>query len=842
VASNTREQSYALWDIATGTRRELLPAIELGYTKASVSPDGRMLATLTGVNTSAGNAQIRLWSAASGAEVNRPEKNRDHFSVAWSPDGSTLAGGGSGFIVLWNAANGKLNRVLTGHEGRVLGVAFRPDGERLASVGDDRTVRIWNTESGALLRVIRGHTNIVTCLAYGPSGDRLVTGSQDGTARVWDLTKDEETGCVDDRDRVYQRQPVEAIASARRGREALLFHRDGLILRLQAGSLDQLEEIVAGSEMPWMTPAEPVAFDAQGHRLIAIDPRVRREAICLELDGQEQKTTLRGHEFSIRFVTLSADGSRAATAGSSDAQAPIRACEVLVWDAASGTLVQRRQRINEVVTRIALDPTGKRLAIAGVDLAGSGDNRGKGAAPFVAVIDVESEQEVLRNTVVDDQLWAVRFSANGRRLAAAGLERTLLVWDIDTRRILAQTRQGPEGAMDLDFSTDGRRLAVASRHQVTLADAESAEAVLILRGKPQLTPNSHGFNPRVRFSLDGRSLLAICDDHHDSFAEWSLTGDSRDDREARLQSVRRRAANQHLGRSLWLTWTHPGAPVDYDLDQAEQYGLETATQYLRSAEVRAAVGRWSRVEDDLNSAVSKARYDETVVAKAALVYADAGRFSSAGTWFARLSRVPASLSCIEWWRHGPNLVLARDHAHYRLFAEALWQRFHGALDAATRCDLAYACALTPVTSPHTEELLHIARQGCAQTLAAKATENHGFALIVLGAVQVRAAEYECAEATLLAALDRAHDDFGRALARAWLTIALALEGRRDEAKACFDQADRFVRSQVTDGRPEREQPAPLTLAPHSWWRLLLAWREAHGLILDGPFPANPFAR
>ena len=537
VGSNTIDQEYAIWDIATGTRRVLLRAVKHGYRRASFSADGRFVATLSGVSTAKGYGEIRLWNSATGTEVNLPEKNADHFCLAWSADGRTLAGGGSGFIALWNPSSGKLERVLTGHEGRVLAVAFRPDGERLASVGDDRTVRIWTTETGELRRVIRGHTNIVTCLAFSPDGDRLVTGSHDGTARVWDLTKDEETGCVDERDRGHTTGAIDAIASVRGGREALLFYRDARVVRLAAGSLDQLEEIVAGSEIPWMTPAEPAAFDAAGQRLITIDPRLRREAICLELEGSQQETNLRGHEFSVRFVTLSADGSRAATAGSSDAKGPIRECEVLVWDAASGSLVQKRRRSNDVVTRVALDPAGKRLAIAGIELAGISANPDRGPASFVAVIDVESGRELLRHTVPDDQLWAVRFSADGGRVAAAGIERTLLVWELETRRLLAQTRQGPEGAMDLDFSPDARRLAIASRHQVTLADAETAEAVLILRGKPQLTPNSHGFNPRVRFSPDGHSLLAVCDDHHDAFAEWALTGPGSDDRQERLRAI-----------------------------------------------------------------------------------------------------------------------------------------------------------------------------------------------------------------------------------------------------------------------------------------------------------------
>ncbi len=128
VASNTAEHTYAIWDIATGVHRLLLPVVEEGHRRASIAPDGRYLATLTGVSNAAGYGEVHLWNAATGAELNRPENNRDHFCLAFSPDGGMLAGGGSGFVSLWNPADGKLRRVLTGHEGRVLGIAFRPDG------------------------------------------------------------------------------------------------------------------------------------------------------------------------------------------------------------------------------------------------------------------------------------------------------------------------------------------------------------------------------------------------------------------------------------------------------------------------------------------------------------------------------------------------------------------------------------------------------------------------------------------------------------------------------------------------------------------------------------------
>jgi serine/threonine protein kinase/WD40 repeat protein len=115
-------------------------------------------------------------------------------SVAWSADGRRLvtatrgftpfdvSGGRPGELKLWDAETGKLLRRFVGHDAGINAVALSPDGRRLASTGQDGTLRLWEVESGLEILALRV---IATRVQFDPQGRRLLVGTNAGV-QVWD--------------------------------------------------------------------------------------------------------------------------------------------------------------------------------------------------------------------------------------------------------------------------------------------------------------------------------------------------------------------------------------------------------------------------------------------------------------------------------------------------------------------------------------------------------------------------------------------------------------------------------------------------------------------------------
>jgi len=158
------------------------------------------------------DGKIKIWSVDSGELTRTLETPQEYYewqSVAISPDGTCIAGGGRRVIfevghppnnypgipskvVLWDMESGAVLRTLEGHTGMVEQVSFSPDGKILASGGYGGEVRLWDFRTGTLMGFTsRGQGDdrkTITSMTFSPGGKMLVSGDDTGTIKTWRLT------------------------------------------------------------------------------------------------------------------------------------------------------------------------------------------------------------------------------------------------------------------------------------------------------------------------------------------------------------------------------------------------------------------------------------------------------------------------------------------------------------------------------------------------------------------------------------------------------------------------------------------------------------------------------
>jgi WD40 repeat protein len=362
-------------------------------------------------------------------------------------------------IALANAVFESNTRLaLIGHEASVNCAAFSPDGKRIVTASDDKTVRIWDTATGKEIIVLRGHDASVNSAAFSPDGKRIVTASDDKTARIWD---------------------------AATGKEII-------VLRGHEASVNSAAFSPEGRR---------VVTSARGAPTEDSDSNVR---IWDATTGQQIKV-LDGGEGDVAFATFTLDGKRV-LAGESLA--------VRIWDAATGrqlALVPMERHIapsttaawknlNHVsipdgieqglVRSLALSPDGKRFVIV-QDIAIVGD------ATF-------RRQTVLHGH--DDAATSAAFSPDGKRIVTASDDKTARIWDAATGKEIIVLRGHKASVRSAAFSPDGKRIVTASADNIArIWDTATESKNIVLRGH-------QGIVWSAAFSPDGQRIVTASDD------------------------------------------------------------------------------------------------------------------------------------------------------------------------------------------------------------------------------------------------------------------------------------------------------------------------------------------
>jgi WD40 repeat protein len=299
--------SISLWDVAT--RSEIMRLWGHGGKVLSVafSPDGSTIAS-GGNNGQTGEVKLHDWrSGRRLADLISPYQLN---SLAFSPDGATLAGSGGSRetgegVRLWDVAVERSRITLRGHTWKVNCAALSPDGKTLATGSFDKTIRLWDTTTWKCRSVLAGHTGIVRCMAFSPDGKTLASASDDTSVRLWDADKGAEK-------KVLTRHKIAAMSVA--------YSKDGRLIATSSSPEAQMggeirvfetatDKLITGAE--WSNAgALSVAFSPDGNRLAAGGPGFPALNVY---DVKSRKRVQSVQIASVRYLAFSPDGKTLAT-------------------------------------------------------------------------------------------------------------------------------------------------------------------------------------------------------------------------------------------------------------------------------------------------------------------------------------------------------------------------------------------------------------------------------------------------------------------------------------------------------------------------------------------------
>jgi WD40 repeat protein len=408
---------------------------------ASFKPDGAQIVCASEPSG------FMLWETASDKVVRRiPGHDGTIYGLAFDASGSRMASAEvGGLIRIWDLASGENVSVLRGHTGWVAGVAFSPDGSTLASAGEDETVRIWHLKANSSAepsepaRVLRGHVGPVFGVAFHPDGGALASAGGDGTVRIWDLSSGSERKA-----RVFQghRQAVRCVA----------FHpRGNLLAAAGADRIVRIWDVGSGEERlrfgEFGNRVDGIAFSPSGSQIATAC--LDRSVKLWDATSGSLLETFPGHAAPVFSVTFSPDGSKLASA-SQDAT-------IKIWDLRS----QPGARLL-TLERTADPAAGHVRWIGGLDFRpGSLELATGGSEQTLAIWNLVTERS--RLAIQEHDAWgvltALRYSPDGRLLAAASSDRTLRIRNAATFRDTLFLEDFQEGLASLAFSPDGSILA-----------------------------------------------------------------------------------------------------------------------------------------------------------------------------------------------------------------------------------------------------------------------------------------------------------------------------------------------------------------------------------------------
>ena len=285
--------------------------------------------------------------------------------------------------------------------GVILRLSYSPDGESIATGGDDGMVRLFSASTGEEIRTLVRHDGPVTGIAYSPDGEEVLSGGADGRHLRSGGGK---VGVPIDPQRIgpARRWGVTSVAYSPNGLSFLTTSRNQITL--WGPGIGETHTLISGTNS--------IACSAYSPDCSRIVSGSRDKSVTVwDVVSHQAFYTLRGHDGPVTCVAYSPDG-KWIVSGSSDNT-------LKIWDAKTGMETRSLKGHTKGVNAIAISGDGRRIATGGDDHQ-------------LILWDLDGDLSSLKILGHTDEVVAVAFSPDGTRIVSSGKDLRVQVWDATT--------------------------------------------------------------------------------------------------------------------------------------------------------------------------------------------------------------------------------------------------------------------------------------------------------------------------------------------------------------------------------------------------------------------------